>query len=288
MFNKIYGQKELVTNIENLLREDKLPQTIIMSGDRKSGKTLFSEYIAYCIDIPYINISNIDEVRLMIEECYTSRFEKVYIIEDFNLLNFRAKEAMLKILEEPPQNSYIVLNTYNDSFLKDTIKNRCYIFNIDNYKLVDLQLYESAANKNNHTILEENGLYEVFNSIGWLMYINENNRLSDYLKFIGKFLRIINTTNGGDALKSLEYISVKKDDDKIDFLLFLKLLYIEIVKSMKIDKINLIPILDLITKTKNKLIINRYLSIDVVYSNFIIDYRYWSKKIGFTRIETQY
>ncbi len=69
-----------------------------------------------------------DDIKELIENINkTSQFHnaKVYVIENCETLNDFACNALLKTLEEPPQNVYAILLSSNISDVKDTISSRC-------------------------------------------------------------------------------------------------------------------------------------------------------------------
>ena len=54
--------------------------------------------------------------------------KKVILISNAESLTINAANALLKILEEPPENSYLILTTQNISSLLPTIISRCVMF----------------------------------------------------------------------------------------------------------------------------------------------------------------
>lgn len=60
----------------------------------------------------------------------TSSFSdyKVVIIDSADEMNINAQNAILKVLEEPNDDSFLILVSHNSSALLDTIRSRCHIF----------------------------------------------------------------------------------------------------------------------------------------------------------------
>ncbi len=54
---------------------------------------------------------------------------KVFIIDPADLLNAEAANALLKGLEEPPENTFFILITVNVHELLLTVRSRCQIYN---------------------------------------------------------------------------------------------------------------------------------------------------------------
>ena len=69
---------------------------------------------------------------------------KLLIIEDAHLLTPEAQNALLKVLEEPPENTFIMLGTDTKEALLPTILSRCQIIALeeDNKKISDQTIEE--------------------------------------------------------------------------------------------------------------------------------------------------
>lgn len=84
-------------------------------------------------DIIYVNTADeksigVEKIREMSKDVYIKPFEadyKVYIIEDGNALTEAAQNAMLKILEEPPEYAVFVIITASCETLLPTVLSRC-------------------------------------------------------------------------------------------------------------------------------------------------------------------
>ena len=78
---------------------------------------------------------NMDECRDMIMDSYVLPNEaerKIYIITSAHTLDEKVQNALLKILEEPPQYAYFILLCANPSAMLSTVMSRVSIFNIGN------------------------------------------------------------------------------------------------------------------------------------------------------------
>ena len=75
---------------------------------------------------------DINQIRELIKNLNKSSFnnkEKFIIIDNIEALNISSINALLKILEEPPSNTYFMLIN-NDRFILPTLKSRCINFRI--------------------------------------------------------------------------------------------------------------------------------------------------------------
>lgn len=70
----------------------------------------------------------VDDVKDLSEHIYLTPFQsdkKVFIFNNFSSANAHAQNKLLKILEEPPHNSFIILNVSNTGKILPTILSRC-------------------------------------------------------------------------------------------------------------------------------------------------------------------
>ena len=75
---------------------------------------------------------DIDQIRELINNLNKSSFnnkERFIIIDNIETLNISSINALLKVLEEPPLNTYFILIN-NDRFILPTLKSRCINFKI--------------------------------------------------------------------------------------------------------------------------------------------------------------
>lgn len=281
----LIGQSNNKELIKTLVEGKNTPHSYLISGNMKSGKTVLSKYLANQLGVGFVNVKSIDEVREMINEAYAGKFGKAFIMEDLESMNFRAQEALLKILEEPPEGCYIILNIDNISKVKKTILNRVFNIEMELYSPQVLHNYMHSRNKDLHIFLEKNNLYSVFNNIGLLEYISSGDRDITYFSFLDKFLSVINTVSAGNSIKSLEYVSTKKEDNKIDLKIFLPLLYNSLLNYMHKSNFNITNLLFCVYNTLTVIRNNPYANIDNIYINFVVEYRRRSKEIGFTGLK---
>ena len=148
--NNLIGHKVYLNNLEHLYKENKLPNKILLSGNKGIGKALLVKNFLYKVfdDInshvlinnnSHPNILNIkkkddkkiieiDQIREIIKFTNQSSFNnksKFIIIDDVEYLNTSSSNALLKSLEEPNINVNFIL-VYNSNLqILDTIKSRC-------------------------------------------------------------------------------------------------------------------------------------------------------------------
>jgi len=176
-FKEVVGHKDIIEYISNITREDRLSHAYILNGEKGSGKTLLANRFALSIqceskgeiegpcdscpsckqglsknqpDIIWVthekpNVITVDEVRKQINSTidikpYSSPY-KIYIIEQADLLNTQAQNALLKNIEEPPSYAIFILLTRNAHHLLETIRSRCVILQLRNIANVLIRKY---------------------------------------------------------------------------------------------------------------------------------------------------
>lgn len=158
MLKDIIGQPKALRILSGTLRKNRVPSSVLMLGEKGTGKRLAAINYAKAIncsdlfhhdscdkcisckktdsrahpDVYIIEPENdeirIDVVRKLEETLSLKPFEgrkKVVVIDDSDKMNANAANAFLKTLEEPPDNSIIILLSSNEDGMPDTIKSRC-------------------------------------------------------------------------------------------------------------------------------------------------------------------
>lgn len=160
-FEEILGQKQAIEKIEAMLVAENLPAIMLFYGPEGVGKRLTAFMTAKALNCinnnppvsffcnectscqriekqihPDLHVLNkegdsikIENVREMIRALNYTQFEgkrKVAIIDNAEALTIQAANALLKTLEEPPQNTNIILISSNPGRLPVTLRSRCY------------------------------------------------------------------------------------------------------------------------------------------------------------------
>ena len=164
LFRDIIGQEDIKNHMQKALREGKISHAYIINGEKESGKMMLARTFSQALfcekggeepcgecpgckkvehdnhpDLIYVRhekpgLISVREIReqvvsdMMIRP-YTAK-RKIYIVEDAQLMNPQAQNAILKSLEEPPEYVTMILLTDNASSLLQTIRSRCIILNI--------------------------------------------------------------------------------------------------------------------------------------------------------------
>ncbi|MCD8204887.1 MAG: DNA polymerase III subunit gamma/tau [Coprobacillus sp.] len=184
-FDEVAGQEHIVTTIKNALKNNKLAHAYLFAGPRGTGKTTMAKLLAkalnceegigcqcnHCencvainegthpdvIEIDAASNNGVDDVRDLIDKVkYGSILGKykVYIIDEVHMMSASAFNALLKTLEEPPENVVFILCTTEPHKVLPTILSRCQRY--DFTKLKDEDIYNRVVQVLNKEHIEVN------------------------------------------------------------------------------------------------------------------------------------
>lgn len=167
-FREVLGNEEIKMHFLEGIRTKRISHSYIINGEQGMGKMTVAKAFAMTLlcetgeeepcmqchsckqcmsdnnpDIIYVqhekpNLISVDEVRSQLVSDITlkpySNPYKIYIIEDAQLMNVQAQNAILKTIEEPPQYAVILLLTTNLDMLLPTVQSRCVTLNMQPLK----------------------------------------------------------------------------------------------------------------------------------------------------------
>ena len=264
---KIIGFDQEFDSILNQLLDNKLSNSVLLTGNKGIGKKYFilqiiEEYINTKVvssqtqhhlsllknnSHPNIiivekeidektkklkNFIVIDQIRKINQFCSeTSIIEdipKFILIDCADDMNINASNALLKILEEPKLNTYFFLISHQPSSLLPTIKSRCLKINLPNHNYDN---FSNIIEISNNDINEETKkfLYDITNGSPGL--INEY----EFDEILNIFERLINLIEDKDPFSesnndTIKFLSSLDNDQLKIFLSFIKFILITINK----------------------------------------------------------
>lgn len=165
-FDEVVGQEQVTLTLKNEIAMGRIGHAYLFTGSRGTGKTSCSKIIAKAVNCPnqsdgnpcgvcdictgiedgsILDVSEIDaasnnsvdDVRQLREEAnYTPAVVKyrVYIIDETHMLSPSAFNALLKIMEEPPEHVIFILATTEVHKIPATILSRCQRFDFKRIK----------------------------------------------------------------------------------------------------------------------------------------------------------
>jgi len=124
------GQELLLSRIDNY-NLDSFPRSVILLGEKGSGRHTLAEYISLKLHIEKVEIRT--PVSYEDIEQFLTRPQPYLYLFDASLLSIKQQNVILKFLEEPLKNCYIIIVCQTKQQLLDTILNRCQIWTLETY-----------------------------------------------------------------------------------------------------------------------------------------------------------
>lgn len=216
------GQKNLLTILNNQLVDDKLARFIIIVGEAGSEKNFVAKELAkqnniLCIEVPDCKI---DTIRQMINDAYTVAKPTIFSITNADDMSVNAKNALLKVTEEPPNKARFVMTLQNISNTLDTIKSRATIYQADKYSKNQLEEYCNTKGYKDKELLlnicSTPGDIDLINSYG----------AKNFYEFVCKVTDNIATVSGANSFKIAKSLKLKDTDEGYDLALFFKTFFL--------------------------------------------------------------
>lgn len=205
------GQSRILNWIDDNI--DTLPHFLVFIGDKGSGKRTLAKYVAEKLNAAYSEIGiKVDDVREVVDTSSVSATKVVYCFADADTMKPQAKNAMLKVTEEAPDNAYFILTVVNEGTLLDTIKSRAFVYKLDVYTPDEIEQYAKSKNYNVTNLDIASTPYEVD-----MLYAYG----AEFLDYANLVIDNIAEVEPANAFKSSMKLNIKKDEG-YDLSLFLK------------------------------------------------------------------
>lgn len=184
-FEQVAGQKTIVRTLKNALKNDKIGHSYLFTGPRGTGKTTMARLFAKAInceegighqccqcsnclaiaesshpdviEIDAASNNGVEQVRDLIDRIKYAPIKgrmKIYIIDEVHMMSPGAFNALLKTLEEPPEDVVFILCTTEPQKVLPTIVSRCQRYDFSKVGEEDMK------NKLIEVLNEEKASYE--------------------------------------------------------------------------------------------------------------------------------
>jgi len=253
------GQKKLLTIINNFTI-DTFPRSTLFVAERGMGKhTLIQHINNNILKLPVIDITETISSEL-IDQIYRNPNPYIYVI-DLSEMTEKEQNIMLKFIEEPLKNSFIMLLSENQNMVLETIISRCVVFEFENYTKDELKTFISG-NDDSDLILQ------VIKSPGKILTTNTRN-INDIVETCNKIISKLDKANYANTLSIASKINFKDSFDKFDFDIFLDSLSYSLFSAfIKTDNKLMLKMYEL-TREQRKQLVDKRLNREIFFNNYI-------------------
>ena len=205
------GQNKNIELIKKWRLNRSFPRFIIIEGESGSGRlTLAKEIIKQLNATGIISDISKDSVRDIIEQANQNSSRIVYLFEDCDDMSIQAKNSLLKVVEECPNNAYFIMTIQHRENMLDTILSRGTLIKIEPY--TDEQLREFT---NSDLVMQ---LFR--NPESCKLYSEDD--CNEAIKLAENIYNAIQSKSGVKLLSYCQNISEKDNGDKLDADIVLK------------------------------------------------------------------
>lgn len=227
------GQSTLQQRLNGLIMANKFPRFSILVGPRGSGKKTLAHKLAGDLQaLTYDCDYKVDAVREMISNCYKIREVTCYIIANADDMSIAAKNALLKVTEESPNNAYFIMTLQDEANTIETIRSRGTIFHMDRY--TPSEIYQYAKENTNYTLHDDEWdiIKDICDTPGEVdMLGGYPKEFYDYVQLVVDNIAEVSLAN---AFKISTKIALKSDSKGYDLKLFWKA-FLKVIIERRIE-----------------------------------------------------
>ena len=187
-FDEVIGQQHITETLKNQVRSGRLSHAYLFIGTRGTGKTTCARILARAVncenpvggnpcgvcpacrgilegsvldvvELDAASNNSVDNVRALREEAVFSPAavkKRVYIVDEVHMLSTSAFNALLKILEEPPEHLMFILATTELQKVPATILSRCQRHSFKRIEAPTIAAYlETIAQREGFTLTKD-------------------------------------------------------------------------------------------------------------------------------------
>lgn len=212
------GQENLKSTIDSLINTG-FPRFVIITGPKGQGKKTLAKYIVSKLNYPCI-ISGIkvDELRTIIDMAYKQTEPIIYIIPDSDKMSIGAKNSLLKVIEEPPNNAYFIMTLQSIENTLETIKSRCQELKMENYTEEEINSFIDLINYNLSS-LDKCIIKDICQNYYEIELLNKYG-VTDFYNYVEKVVDNVYKVQSANSFKLTEKLDLKNDDTKYDLKIF--------------------------------------------------------------------
>lgn len=219
----IIGQEALCERIDRC-NLDTFPHTLMLVGSKGSGRHSLCNYVANKFNLITVDIT--DNLTQEVIDQLNERVEPYLYIIRINDISVKEENTILKFLEEPLNNSFIILIAETDNGILQTILNRCQIWHLKNYNKETLSTFLTVDNPL---------ILNIANTPGQVIELCSV-PIQDMIELADKMITKIDIASISNTLTITDKIAWKDEKNKLNLDLFIKVLLSRIEKAIENNK----------------------------------------------------
>lgn len=215
------GQGLLQEKISQQIDENKFPRFALFVGDKGSGRKTFIYWLHSklpAMEKYVMEDIKIEDVRKMISMAYKMK-NTLFCIFDADEMSLPAKNALLKVVEECPNNNHFIMTLQDENNTLDTIKSRAVIYHMDAYTVNEIEQFAGE-------IVGHSDDIDIIKSVSGTpgdVYLLIQTGARDFYYYVEKVIDNIAEVSGANSFKIADEIALKNEEDKYDLKLFWKI-----------------------------------------------------------------
>ena len=255
-FEKVVGHQKVITHLNNSIQSGRVAHCYLFVGEDGIGKRMVATEFAKkllcetpdgpearpcgtcpaCVavdrgshpDLKYVlhekpATISVDDVReklngdIVIRPYRADR--KIYIIDEAELLNTQAQNAILKTIEEPPSYAVILLLSNNRDIFLETIRSRSVLVEFQPLRREEVARY--VEEKYPPTKDRDFALDHCRGNIGRALHLMEDENAREFVATVNAILEKLPKLSVTERMKAMEDLSQDREDVKEVLELFL-------------------------------------------------------------------
>lgn len=141
-------------------------QSVLIEGVKGCGKSYLARMYATMLGVEeFVSVTpKVSELRETIDQSISSEADVVVCIENLDCGVAGAAYTLLKFLEEPAPNIFVIITCRNMNMLPDTIMSRSAVVSVSHPLPQDIDLYAKAKDQTKYNLLQNNLLWKCVRS----------------------------------------------------------------------------------------------------------------------------
>lgn len=225
------GQRVIQARIEEMIPN--FPRFLILEGAWGSGKKLLAKQISKMLNLEFVLVgTGVSDVRDAIASSNTVTVPTMYVIADADSMSVVAKNALLKVLEEPSNNAYFVMTLQSTEFMLPTILSRGQVLSMDLYTTDDILAYYNGFGQDIDEV--ERAVVRCCCETPGEVELLRSQNAKEFKDYVQLVFDNIAKVSGSNSFKMSSKLALKSGDEGFDLPLFWKM-FIQLCEEHILD-----------------------------------------------------